>query len=622
VLALPPDLASFHSLRNLFPPELAASLAPWIPRLARIIGPLRTSRPVANGEPDGFAGITRRGSYERLLSTEWLLAEEVPLEFARRASMNELAFFEVARRTPTRSVDSVVLFDAGPAQIGSPRLVHIAALIVLFLRAAAEGARFAWGMLHAPGSALLTSVTRESLLHLLAAQSPLPVSAEAIAAWATRAAESGWEDTWVIGEGRLPEPGEGLAKVRWSPALLEVVDLLEPGRRAVRAIARPPAAPPREVELTLPAPRACARLLRDPFSAAAPAPRPSPRGAAPMSNLIFAPNASKLFARGPGGEIIAYPIPNSHRDLTGRPKRYRATASGVVAAVGWVARGLVTLTVTDHELLLEHTNHHGPPGLRASIPRPLDPLIAASTADDPLLPLLFRPYGPRLVTVALDAAGTLFEISDDFDPPVTRIATSVSALAPLRQRIVFIGRGCVSGAPSGHVERAQGIKSIPPSAIPSLDGGYHLVKLGGDRMSGSVETLDGDGTFQACFGFAEGLPPERGLLAVQQRGDLWSIHGSEAGRTFRAPEGTEVVGVWQESGKADPKLLLLEEDRRAIALLGLHSTHKLPRASAEIAHVTMSTHRPIVAYATTLGEVVILSLLHDAPLARFVPEPA
>jgi len=153
VTDLPPDLAPWRAHLDLFPPELAASLGAWVPDLDRLIGPLRSARPLATGEPDGFHGIVRRGGVERLLLTEWLLADEAPEEFARRAVMNELAFLEVARRSPVRAVSSVVLFEAGPTQIGSPRIAHLAALIVLARRAERQGARFSWGLLHRPDSA-------------------------------------------------------------------------------------------------------------------------------------------------------------------------------------------------------------------------------------------------------------------------------------------------------------------------------------------------------------------------------------------------------------------------------------------------------------------------------------
>jgi hypothetical protein len=623
MIELPPDLAPWSALLGLFPPELAASLGAWVPELDRLIGPLRAARPLAHGEPDGFSGIARRGSVERLLLSEWLLADEVPDEFVRRAAMNELAYLEIGRRAPVRARRSVVLFEAGPTQIGSPRIVHLAALIVLARRAERQGARFSWGMLHEPEGALLDGVTRESMLRLLAARTARAAGAQAISAWALRADKEAWEDLWIIGRGALPDDTGRRARPRFRPMFLDVNDVLEPGRREVTAMALTHGAPPREVSLPLPPPRASARLLRDPFAATMATPRAAQKGLAPASNLLFAPNATKLFTRGASGEIISYPIPNSPRAPAGRPKRYRAAANGVVTAVGWHARGLTMLTITEQELILESTSTNAPSALRGSIPRPEDLALSTSSKEDPLRPLLFRPYGPRLVAVALDAAGTLFEISNDFDPPVTRIATGVTAVAPLGQHVAFIGSGGdASDRLSGITPIRRGIQTIPPTAIPTLVGGYHLVKLGSDRAAGSIEALSGDGSFQACFGYAESAPPSRGLIAIQQYGEEWTIHGaSSPPPLLHPPKDTRVVGVWQASEDADPMLVLLDEDRRAISLYGLHSARELPRASDEITQVTLSTARPYLAYATVSGEVVVLSLLEaETPLARFVPE--
>ncbi len=150
MIALPGDLAPWRGMLGLFPAELAGDLGGMLPRLALAIGPMRAASPTRGGEPDGFAGIARRGSYERLLHTEWLLADEAPDEFARRASAGEHAFFQIARRSPARAASSVALFDAGPEQLGAPRIVQLAALIVLAERARRAGARFAWGCWESP----------------------------------------------------------------------------------------------------------------------------------------------------------------------------------------------------------------------------------------------------------------------------------------------------------------------------------------------------------------------------------------------------------------------------------------------------------------------------------------
>src|SRR5205814_2319608 len=83
-------------------------------RLALAIGPLRDSRSARAGEIDGLDGLARRGSYERLLLSEWLLLDEAPDEFLRRAAASEHAFLHLQRRQPGRTRRSIALLDAGP----------------------------------------------------------------------------------------------------------------------------------------------------------------------------------------------------------------------------------------------------------------------------------------------------------------------------------------------------------------------------------------------------------------------------------------------------------------------------------------------------------------------------
>ena len=120
---LPAALAPWAEALSIFPEKIQLSIGPWLPRLAATLGPTRSRVDMRAGDPDGYAGLARRGPYDRLLLSEWLYAMEAPAEFVRRASMNELVFVELARRAPVGSHRSVVLLDAGPSQIGSPRLV-------------------------------------------------------------------------------------------------------------------------------------------------------------------------------------------------------------------------------------------------------------------------------------------------------------------------------------------------------------------------------------------------------------------------------------------------------------------------------------------------------------------
>ena len=69
---------------------------------------MRSLAVAGDGEPDGYDGIASRGIYERLVTSEWLLADEEPDEFDRRAAMGEHTFTRLARpaeRVKAETVD-------------------------------------------------------------------------------------------------------------------------------------------------------------------------------------------------------------------------------------------------------------------------------------------------------------------------------------------------------------------------------------------------------------------------------------------------------------------------------------------------------------------------------------
>lgn len=69
---LPAPLKPWAPQLSLLQRELALALAPWIQRLSLSIGPLSDAQARPTGAPDGYDGVARKGSYERLLMTEWL----------------------------------------------------------------------------------------------------------------------------------------------------------------------------------------------------------------------------------------------------------------------------------------------------------------------------------------------------------------------------------------------------------------------------------------------------------------------------------------------------------------------------------------------------------------------
>lgn len=150
-MALPPALQPWRQWLVWFPPELAGVLGDLLRRLQPLLGPPSGRHRQAQGEPEGVDGLHTRGPYERLLASEWLLSQELPDEFMRRAAAGEHLFLAPRHATPQLDRQIVALFDAGPLQLGAPRLVHIAWWILLARRAAQAGAVLRWGFVQTPG---------------------------------------------------------------------------------------------------------------------------------------------------------------------------------------------------------------------------------------------------------------------------------------------------------------------------------------------------------------------------------------------------------------------------------------------------------------------------------------
>jgi hypothetical protein len=595
---LPRALAPWGPFLGIFPRDLAVSLSPVLHRLSFAVGPLQIRRHDGEGEVDGYDGISRRGSYERLLASEWMLADEVPDEFLRRAAAGEHLFLRVDRPVPAGSRISAAVFDAGPGQLGSPRIAQLAALIVLARRAEAAGVRFAWGILQEPDAPLQTEVNEASVLRLLQARTPHEASDAQIAAWNIRL--QGWkavDDLWLVGPPRL-------ASVRGAQgaSFLQVWDVLDPEarrvairiRRGTPAGSLAPATLP-TITLELPDPAACVRLLRDPFSVAAAAPDRLASRLVPASDLLFAPNGSKLFARAAGGGVVAFPVPNSPRAPAGAPRLYDPWPGQAATCVGLTGQQvLLASALPDGGVALSYASKKRGGGGSPGVPCPPGDVpfhgsAAGSGGGAPLQPI----FHVALHTCLLDAEGTLFRI---LDGGLLRLASRVSAAA-------FV---------SGHLSFVEAATPGFPARLTSVVGG------GAPR---TVRVLDGaeDGA-PAFFGFGGRLThPEHGLVAVAQKGGAWEIF-SRGGASFLVPfDGTRVLGVARDRDRGEPGLLLLEEDGRSLLLAGLSWTRRLPIGVSPIRHAVACAGAPWIAWVTVHGEVTVYSLDHDAVLFRRVP---
>jgi hypothetical protein len=589
---LPRPLALWGPYLSIFPRDLALSLGPVLQRLSSALGPLRARRASGDGEADGFDGLARRGPYERLLASEWLLADEAPDEFDRRAVMGEHLFLRIHHPAPGSSRVSVAVFDAGPGQLGSPRIAQLAALIVLARRAEAAGVRFAWGILQDPEAPLYSEVTETGILRLLQARTPHEATDAQVAAWRDRV--RGWkelDDMWLVGPPRL----SALPTARGA-SVLQVWDVLDPEVRQVAVkVRRGPGTAPSAVSLELPEDAACVRLLRDPFAATNSPPRRLERRLIPASNLVFAAHGAKLFARAAGGGLVAFPLPNSPRGDAGAPRQYDPRPGEPPVAVGMAGKRVVVATSRGGVLTPWYYEKRGSGSPGAAYPSAEGEGLFQDAEPGDVSPVLQPFFWSGGAAFVLDAEGALFRLVEaPQGRSLERVAPRVAAAAVVSGQLVYVAPAAAEA----------------PARIAAVTGGAVTTEV----------LLDGPGE-TAFFGYGGKLAhPAVGLAAVEQADGAWEVL-SARGHPFLLPfAGTQVVGVGRDAQRGDAGLLLLDEDRRTLLLAGLSWTRKLPPAAAEIVHAAASPAYPYVAYVTVSGEITVLSLDHDAPLVRLLPE--
>lgn len=323
-MRLPPLLQPWSAWLTLLPADLAAALGDLLLRLDPVLGPLRRHAASRQADPAGIGDIVRRGNYDRLLISQWAYADSAPDEFLRRAANGELLFTGPEPAHSEESLRSIVLFDAGPAQLGEPRLAHLALLILLARRAGLARAEFCWGTLQEPGT-LHRNAGKESIVHLLKARSYAVANDAALEEWQAVLGDSA-TDCWLVGEPGSPCPPQVRARVLVRRSLLDdQLDVVVRERRRERAVTLP-----------LPAPDAAVRLLRRPFEAIGKA--SVQQSAAGAHSLKRPPRFGNLRAwvavdMADNGATV-YHVPDSPIARPGRPRQggSRHHSNSVIAA--------------------------------------------------------------------------------------------------------------------------------------------------------------------------------------------------------------------------------------------------------------------------------------------------
>lgn len=593
-MKLPAALAPWARQLDIFPDEISLALGVLARALAPFVAPLASPEEISNREPNGYDGIARAGIYERLLLSELVLADEIPEEFLRRAAMSEHLFLNLARVAPAAKRISVALFDAGSNQAGTPRVAHLAGLIVLARRAESVNAVFAWGVLQDAELKTFSEVTASNILNLLEARTATNAQAEHIEKWREKLNElETVADVWLVGAEDL----QSFAPVKGF-SVLAIEDVLEPNARQLRISVKSASGAARETVLELPEEAICTRLLRNPFEIYKP---PEPTNfAGKFGSFFFDDNGGKIFARSDAKSVLYVSVPNSPNADAGNPRRYRLSRDNeILIAAGRLGKSVATVSLNESgHLRLDYPkfgNFKLPPG-DYSVADDAD--VVLSGDDYTLLPVYNLRFSnsPIFQAAVMDAGQNLFLLNQtqnlrekDLIGHAFLTATNVLAAARLDNRFVFVGREA----------------STKITQIVSYGEKTEKRKL---PFAEVKQAFFGRGASKADKFF--------GLLALGDAENHFAILTANGEKYIDATPNSQVVGVLQDASfSPEVGLVELEENRRTLNFnCGGKYNKNIFTSGEEIEKIVFSHRNPVFAYKTASGRIVIFSLTHRVPI--------
>lgn len=569
--------------------DLGTLLLPWVRRIDGALGPPGRGRADESGDPDGYDGVASRGPYHRLLASQWLLADLHPDEFLRRAAMGEHLFYRLARQTPQVDEAVVALLDAGPDQLGAPRLAQLAALVVLARRAQDRRVRLLWGHLQDPEPSLHDGLGRPQVERLLSGRTPRRVRAADGERWRAWLDEQGLGgDLWLLGAPRLAQrpTTRGFAQLGFDTPRFAETDRVEVTTREAGSSLWH-----RGPHLPLPDPGQATRLLRDPFGESrvdtTSAPALDPEG-----GLQLTGDGNWVTARLVEGGVVSYPVPNSPNATPGKPRFFVPADGHRVLAATRMGRRLMAVTLRGR-----HMTFYGVGDDKAV------------SGHDHFRQLVGHDL---LASLALD---------DSTPSPLCRLETFTNTQ----------GAGMVMHAPNGRL-----LTLMPKKGNEfRIRAGGHALALARfrDRRQGCrlVEHLapgelrlrTRSGTLLATVA----IPPRTAPAEMEAHIglDTWAAHRGEGEFSVlgTSPAGVEtrlhlpsnhpLVGVFRGG------LVVLTPDRREIALLQRQSSRTLLRAGAPIVTAEVASDAPRIACLDERGGLLAVSTDYGGPVLQVEP---
>jgi hypothetical protein len=600
VIALPRHLRPWASHLALFPKDIALALGPLVTKLSELIGaaPIDHGR---EGMPDGYDGIGRRGSYDRLLASEWLIHDELPDEFLRRVVSGEHAFLRRLHRHEAAGRRTIALFDSGVDQLGAPRIAHVAVLIVLAQRAERARASFAWGILQEAPDTLRTAVTIADVRDLTASRRAASVADGDIARWLAADGVVGASEIWLVGPERLADE-----RRRLPASVLAISDVLEPAASRISVtVSGSQERRPRTVMLDVPEQRTAVRLLRDPLGAAVAARVTTLAGMDVNSAIVFSIDGRRLHMRTLDGGLLTVHIPNSPRTTAGKPVIWRPPGGGTVLAVGagLLKRHFAVLCRQGDDAMV-HLIHKRSKSVALS---ERVGGMEGGEPDGPLRPLAIlrapaRPggsplNGAHLCFVQGNGRLVLITAGRSFSHAQNIIAASRAT----RDAFAYVEHGARAEVKVVRANRDNDLE-LTPAAVelppPSADTRYYFCPT------------------TPIAGFAN-------LVAWSPAESRCTMVHRQRTEAFDVPPGHTVIGMierWDKYPASKPFVIAIDRDRTAIELLRPQERQQLLTTAAPIASAAASDAGSVIAFITQTGEFGVYCWSTQAMLLHVAPE--
>lgn len=535
--------------------------------------------------------LQRRGPYERLLPSEWLLADEVPEEFLRRAAVGEHMFLAPQRHARQANRLIVVIFDSGPLQLGAARLVHLALLILLARRAQAAGAKLRWGILqNTPQLHELDSSTQ--LKRVLNTRTWQVVGDEHLQAWRAWLAQQHPDagECWMVGQ-RLPDPDGQCCTHRV---------LLSRSLDGQSLTCEVKAAVTRRVTLPMPDERLALQLLKGQFDgevAAAPPLKGSvPRVAMTLPPVISSAGTHVALRMLDATGMVVIKLPAKEQKKPLEIRRCLWSAGRVPMSVTFISRSLGGVMSDDQQLSFWNI-----PGL-IPIPKPGRNELQLTPGTATLLPVAWLRNGSAGRLFLLDSQGHLafwtLRTGKATAQPASgrthRLADKVMGMAKVdRERMAYVRND--GSRLYAHSINADGVMS-PPHMVGKAEGVSQVLFAASSLWRRS---------FGGCA-----------LLSVESGCERWQIispmDNPRPVEWVNLVIGWKGLGLLLEEGAEHYSLVLLSPNQQAISLYREGQQRVLFTTSNPIAKVSFCPISGLVAALTRSRELLVYSVRLDA----------